>query len=183
MTERLGWQRRSGRSGRGRSCRRRWSVACAAIALLSLTTGVGLAVAQPPAVREQPVPLAIHYGKWVTAALAVGFTALGVRAHNGADTDFRGLVEYCHQVGGCALGPDGRYTSREAEARYRAVVRGDRAARAYLLGAQAALVGSVVMFVLELKRGRSTRNIPYSGLIVETGPRGTRLGLAVPLRR
>ena len=125
------------------------------------------------------MPLAIHYGKWVTAALAVGFTALGVRAHNGADTDFRGLVEYCHQVGGCALGPDGRYTSREAEARYRAVVRGDRAARAYLLGAQAALVGSVVMFVLELKRGRGTRNVPYSGLIVRPGRFGTRVGARI----
>ena len=180
MTKRLGWQRRR---GRGRSCSLPRSVACAAIALLPLTTGVGLAVAQTPAVREQPVPLAIHYGKWATAALAVGFTVLGVRAHNGADTDFRGLVDYCQQAGGCALGPAGRYTSPEAEARYRAVVHGDRAARAYLLGAQAALVGSVVMFVLELKRGRGTRNIPYSGLIVETGPRGTRLGLAVPFRR
>jgi hypothetical protein len=149
------------------------------MALLPLTTGVGLAVAQTPAVRERPVPLAIHYGKWATAALAVGFTALGVRAHNGADTDFRGLVDYCHQAGGCALGPDGHYTSPEAEARYRAVVHGDRAARAYLLGAQAGLAGSVVMFVLELKRGRGTRNIPYSGLIVRPGRFGTRVGVRI----
>ena len=121
MTVKLGWQERS---GRGRCCRGRWSVACAAMALLPLSTGVGPAVAQTPAVREQPVPFAIHYGKWATAALALGFTALGVRAHNGADTDFRGLVAYCRQAGGCALGPDGRYTSPEAEARYRAVVHG-----------------------------------------------------------
>ena len=93
MTERLGSQRRSWRSGRGRSCLRQWSVACTAIALLSLTTGVGLAVAQTPAVREQPVPPAIHYGKWATAALAVGFTALGLRAHNGADNDFRFIAQ------------------------------------------------------------------------------------------
>ena len=88
-------------------------------------------------------------------------------------------MDYCQQVGGCALGPDGRYTSPEAEARYRAVVHGDRAARAYLLGAQAGLVGSVVMFVLELKRGRGTRNIPYSGLIVRPGRFGTRVGVRI----
>jgi hypothetical protein len=157
-------------------------VACIALASLSLTTGVELAAAQTTAVSEPPVPPAIHYGKWVTAALALGFTGLGLRAHNGADTEFRNLVDYCTRAG-CVLGPDGRYANAEAEARYRAVVHGDRAARAYLLGGQAALVGSVVLFVLELKRGRGTRNIPYAGLIVETGPRGTRLGIAVPLRR
>lgn len=179
MTERLSRRRRSGQSGRSRSGRWQWSVACVALASLSLTTGVELAAAQNPVAREQPVPPAIHYGKWATAVLALGFTGLGLRAHNGADADFRDLVDYCKRAGGCTLGPDGRYANAEAEARYRAVVHGDRAARAYLVGGQAALVGSVVLFVLELKRGRGTRNIPYSGLIVRPGRFGTRVGVRI----
>jgi hypothetical protein len=80
---------------------------------------------------------------------------------------------------GCPLGQDGRYTDPGAEARYQAVVSGDRAARAYLLGGQAALAATVVLFVLELKREQGTRNIPYSPFIVAPGEYGTRVGFRI----
>jgi len=108
-----------------------------------------------------------------------GLVALGIRTHQQADDDFQALASYSRSQGLCELAEHGRYTDRVPEVCYWDIVGGARAARAYLLGAQAALVGSVVMFVLELKRGRGTRNIPYSGLIVRPGRFGTRVGVRI----
>jgi prepilin signal peptidase PulO-like enzyme (type II secretory pathway) len=38
----------------------------------------------------------------------------------------------------------------------------DRAARLWLAGGQVALVGGAVLFILELKRDREPRNIPFA---------------------
>jgi hypothetical protein len=148
-----------------------------AVALILLAGAAGEARAQTSVPRPETAPALVRHGKWVTAAFAIGFTALGIRAHHGADADFRRLVDYCQVVGGCAIGPDGRYANSEAEARYQTVVRGDRAARAWLLGGQAAFAGSVVLWIMELNRVKGPRNIPYSPFIVAPGRHGTRLGL------
>ncbi|MBI1723884.1 MAG: hypothetical protein HYR48_08260 [Gemmatimonadetes bacterium] len=138
--------------------------------------------AQVQSPGEFVTPPGIKYGKWAAAAAAVGFTALGIRTHHAANADFRALADYCRSRGACAIGPDGRYADPVAEERYRAVVRGDRAARAWLVSGQAALVGSAVLFVLELKRDRGPPNIPYSGFVVEPGAFGTRVGFRLPFR-
>ena len=160
--------------------------ACLRIAFAAFTTVTTFTVAplaaQVQAPRDVPTPAAIHYGKWAAAAAAAGFTALGIRSHNRADDDFRALSDYCRVQGTCIVGGDGRYTDPGAEARYRQVVHGDRMARAWLISGQAALVGSVVLFVLELQRDRGPKNIPFSGLVVEPGPLGTRVGLRIPVR-
>jgi hypothetical protein len=107
---------------------------------------------------------------------------MGIRTHNNADDAFRDLASYCRSRGYCSLGPDGRYQDPEAERRYRDVVNGDRWARTWLVGGQAALIGSVVLFVMELKRGRGPQNIPYSPLVVEPSRAGaTRLGVRLRL--
>jgi hypothetical protein len=136
---------------------------------------------RPP--LEQRTPPVIRYGKWGSLALAAGFTALGIRTHNNADDAFRNLAAYCRLQTFCAVGPDGRYTDPEAERRYGEVVSGDRWARAWLVSGQAALLGSVVLFVMELKRDRGPRNVPYSPLIMTSEPGGARVGLRLPLPR
>ena len=155
--------------------------ACVSCILVSALTAPPVA-AQVQAPREVTTPAGIRYGKWAAAAVAAGFTALGIRSHDRADGDFRALADYCKVQGTCAIGTDGRYTDPAAEARYQHVVHGDRAARVWLISGQAALVGSVVLFVLELKRERGPANIPYAGLVVEPGPQGTRIGLRIPIR-
>ena len=137
--------------------------------------------AQVQAPRDIVTPPGIRYGKWAAAAVAVGFTAMGIRTHQAADDDFRALADYCKGQGACALGTDGRYTDPVAEERYRDIVRGDRTARAWLISGQTAIVGSAILFVLELKRERGPRNIPYSGLVIEPGAFGTRIGLRLPI--
>lgn len=141
------------------------------------------AAAQVQAPRDIVTPPGIRYGKWAAAAVAVGFTAMGIRTHQRADDDFRALADYCRSNSACVIGPDGRYGDPAAEARYRDVVRGDRSARAWLVSGQAALVGSAILFVLELKRERGPANIPYSGLVLETGVFGTRVGIRLPVGR
>lgn len=151
-------------------------------ALSTLACAAPAALAQTPP-RTTPTPPAVKYGKWFAAGLAVGLTTLGIRSHNAADADYRDLIDYCRQNGPCLIGGDGRYASSVAEARYQRVVSGDRRARTWLIGGQAALVGSAVLFVLELKRDRGPRNIPFSPLIIEAGPLGMRLGFRIPTPR
>jgi hypothetical protein len=133
-------------------------------------------VAQQP----QPAPAAYRYGKFAAVAAAIGFTALGIATHNQADRDYRALNDYCRTTG-CAVGPDGRYTDATAEARYSEVVTGDRSARAWFIGGQAALAGAVALFILEVRHGnREPRNIPYHGLTVQRRDGALRIGWTVP---
>ncbi len=148
-----------------------------------------LLTACPPLVsaqQSQPAPALYRTGKWIAVAAAAGFTALGIADHNAANTAYNGLVTYC-AGGTCQLGPDGHYTDPAAEARYREVVTNDRAARAWLLGGQLALVGAVGLFILELHHSsKEPPNIPFSGLTIAparvAGASAVKIGwrLAVP---
>ena len=161
---------------------RKTVVLCLSCFLLCAATVAPLA-AQVQAPLDISTPRGIKYGKWAAVAMSAGLTAVGIHVHRGADNDFRTLADYCRGGGACVIGPDGRYTDPAAESLYRAVVRGDRAARAWLMSGQAALVTSAILFVLELKRERGPANIPYSGLIVEPGVNGSRFGLRLTIGR
>jgi hypothetical protein len=133
---------------------------------------------EPPAGQaphEQRTAPVIKWGKWAAAAAAVGFMTLGVRQHNAGDAAFSDLVHYC-RTSLCALTPDGRYADPQAEARYQRVVRDDRSARVWLVAGQVSAIGAAVLFVLELRSSKEPPNIPYSGLVVEAGGYGTRVG-------
>ncbi len=126
-------------------------------------------------------PPAIKWGKWAAAALAVGATALGVHQHNAGNNAYADLVEYCGALT-CSIGPDGRYVDARPEATYQRVVRDDRSARAWIVGGQLAALGSAVLFVLELGHRTGPPNIPFNGLLVESGNGVTRVGYRVPVR-
>jgi hypothetical protein len=155
--------------------RRRAVVIAAAMAAAAAASSPVRAQQAEPARQASPM---IKWGKWAAAAAAASFTALGIRQHNAGDAAFRDLVAYCRTTL-CALTPQGRYADPQAEARYQRVVRDDRSARAWLIGGQVAAIGSALLFVLELRHGREPPNIPYSGLMVESGADGARLGWRV----
>ena len=120
-------------------------------------------------------PAGYRYGKWAAAAAAIGFGVLGVEAHNRADNAYRTLLDYCRSSQ-CRVDPSGGYLDPAAEAQYQNVVEGDRAARTWFIGAQAALVGAVTLFVLELKYApKGPANIPFNGLVLEPGRIGWRV--------
>jgi len=140
----------------------------------------GSAQAQAPAPPPARTPAAIRYGKFAALGLAASLTALGAVSHHRADEYYRDLLTLCRDRGPCHIGPDGRYATAP-EALYQRVVRGDRSARLWLLGGQAALAGSAVLFVMELKRKKGPENIPFSPYIV-AGSFGTRVGVRLGWR-
>jgi hypothetical protein len=143
---------------------------------------LGLAAsAQEPVPLPARAPALVHYGKWAALGLAAGFTILGARTHDRADRDFSALLRYCSGSTPCPLGADGRYADPAAEAIYRRVRAGDRAAGSWLVGGEVALAGGAVLFVMELMRKTGPENIPYSPYIV-AGRFGTLVGLQLALR-
>jgi hypothetical protein len=143
---------------------------------LALLVAGRAAQAQTPPAEPRTSPL-VHYGKWGAAALFVAFSAAGAIAHDRANADWSRLADYCRSQGVCTIGGDGRYTNPVAESMYWDVVRLDRAARAWLIGGQVALAGTVTLFIIELRRRRGPPNIPYNGFTVAPGRWGDlRLG-------
>jgi hypothetical protein len=134
------------------------------------------AQAQAPAPPLARTPAAIRYGKFAALGIAAGLTALGAVNHRRADAYYSDVLTLCRDRGPCPIGPDGRYTNAAAEALYQRVVRGDRSARLWLIGGQAALAGSAVLFVMELKRKKGPENIPFSPYVA-AGSFGTRVGV------
>jgi hypothetical protein len=143
-------------------------------------TATGTLPAQTPtgAARER-APAAVRWGKWGAAALFVGLTAYGASLHNEANGDYRALIDWCQGGGGsCVLGADGTYTDPRSETLYQSSIDGDRAARAWLIAGQVALVGAVALFITELQYTHGPENIPFEPrLQVMPGPGGPRLGL------
>jgi hypothetical protein len=140
------------------------------------------ALAQAATAEPSHSPALVRYGKWAALGLAAGLTGLGATTHNRADRDYTALLDYCRGSGPCPIGPDGRYSDPTAEGLYVRVRDADRLARSWLVSGQFALVASAVLFVVDLKRGKEPKNIPYSGYVA-AGRYGALVGVQVPLRR
>ncbi len=146
------------------------------IAAAALLACVLRAPALDAQARPREISPIVRYGKWVATAFALGATVVGVREHDEADQAFDRLRGYCGFQGSCALGADGRYQDPGAERLYRSVVDGDRAARTWLAAGQVALVGGVILFVMDLRSRGGPANEPFGGLRVEPAAGGLRLG-------
>lgn len=127
----------------------------------------------------------IHYGKWTTAAAAVGLTILAAREHDRANDHWQQLLALCNQSNAtCAIGPDDRYVSSQAELDYQQTLYFDRRARHRLLGAQLSLLTSATLFILDLRhRGGNPPNIPFHGARLEPTAEplgdGARVGMRI----
>ena len=151
-----------------------------ALALGALLAGAPLAAQQPAdSVFARRSPALVHYGKWAVLAAAVGMGLKAGSAHRGADRAYHRLQQYCVENDfNCAQRPDGRYVDPVAEGYYQSAVQGDRHARGWLLGGEAALLGAAGLFVWELTRPKGpTENIPFEPRVSVVGPR-TQLGVA-----
>lgn len=139
----------------------------AAVLGLMLVGAVGRADAQAPA----------RYGKWLTAGAAIALTAMAAHEHSRSAGDWDQLLGVCRSAtDACLVGSDGRYLRPDAEALYQRSIAYDRRANRRLLGAQASLLVSAALFIIDLS-GRSGEpdNIPFSPLRVTASPREGRL--------
>jgi hypothetical protein len=156
---------------------------------LCLAAQVGVSILA----RAQEVPAApaphgwsrsiVHYGKWATAATAVGLTILAAREHASAQDHWRQLIALCRDDNaGCQLRSDGRYVDDGAELLYQRTAYYDRRARSRLLGGQVALLASAALFLADLRhKGGNPPNIPFHGLELTAQPAGDAARLGVRL--
>lgn len=145
---------------------------------------VAICAAGPVAAQEHATwPRAtVHYGKWLTAGTAVAFTAMAAREHERSRRDWDALLAICRSADdACLLGPDGRYLRGDAEARYRRSLYYDARANRRLLGAQATLLVTAALFILDLRSGGGEpENIPLAPVKVTLQPTGD--GAAIGMR-
>jgi hypothetical protein len=104
-----------------------------------------------------------HYGKWLTAAGTATFTVLGAEQHRLSRRIWDQLLDVCRSAqGACDVGADGRYLRADAESLYQSSRTYDRRANRWLLGAQASLIATAALFIIDLHPGEGPDNIPFA---------------------
>jgi hypothetical protein len=123
----------------------------------------------------------VHYGKWATAAIALGFTVLAARENSNADDNWQQLRDLCRaDNAACQQRSDGQYVVLTAELLYQKTLYYDRRARRRLIVGQVSLLTTAALFILDLRnQRRGPPNIPFHGLEVTAEPEGSgaRVGL------
>ena len=123
----------------------------------------------------------VHYGKWLLAAGAVGFTIMGEHEHRRSQRFWTELLRMCQADNqSCAVDASGRYLDYQAELLYQESVYYDHRARRRLVAGQLSLLGAAAMFIADLKhKGEKPDNIPFHGLMVEPVRDGVGIGMRV----
>ena len=115
---------------------------------------------------------AVHHGKWLTAASVVALIVVAEREHSNSRREWNALLDICRSAqDACALGADGRYVRGDAEQLYQRSRAFDRRANRWLLGAQASLLATTALFIIDLHPGQGPENIPFPGNGLEVGVR------------
>jgi hypothetical protein len=115
--------------------------------------------------------VAIRVGKWVSLGAATGAAAYGLVANREADrryTDLERLCEAAPERCG-SRSANGAFTDAALEREYQDIARLDNRAKYSLLGAQAAVITGVVLFILDLPRGHGGEDIPYKPPRLQVG--------------
>jgi len=108
-----------------------------------------------------------HNGKWITALGVAALTFFGEREHRHSRREWNALLDICRSAqDACALGPDGRYVRSDAELLYQRSRAYDRRANRWLLGAQASLLATTALFIIDLHPGEGPDDIPFAPLQV-----------------
>jgi hypothetical protein len=146
--------------------------------ILCLVAALSLVGSRADAQGLGPV---VKYGKWVLLAGAVAMNYQAVREHDQADDAYDVLEAECTADNSrCALGSDGTYADPAMEDLYQTTLSHDQQARRWLIGGEAALVGSAVLFIWELTRPKDRPdNIPFEPEVRSMRAGGTGLGLRV----
>ncbi|OLC88078.1 MAG: hypothetical protein DMD38_10820 [Gemmatimonadetes bacterium] len=109
----------------------------------------------------------VHNGKWLTAASVAALIMFAEREHNQSRRAWNALLDICRSAqDACALASDGRYVRSDAEQLYQRSRAYDRRANHWLLGAQASLLATTALFIIDLHPGEGPGNIPFAPLQV-----------------
>ncbi len=104
----------------------------------------------------------VHNGKWLTAATVAALIVFAQHEHSQSRREWSALLDICRSAqDACALGPDGRYVRSDAEQLYQRSRAFDRRANRWLLGAQAGLLATTALFIIDQHPGEGPENIPF----------------------
>lgn len=105
----------------------------------------------------------VRIAKWALLAAAAGLGVYALTNTAAADEAFDDLRALCTAAPQrCELSAAGRYHDPEAEGYFRRSADADRRARVGILGGQLTLLGSVALFVYDLRSGPDEPdNIPF----------------------
>lgn len=131
--------------------------------------------------RESFRRAVVHNGKWLTVAGTVALTVFAAREHRQSRRNWDALLTICRSAdAACAVGSDGRYLRSDAEQLYQRSRAYDRRANRWLLGAQASLLVTTALFIIDLHPGQGPDNIPFPGGLAVTPLRnGAGVGMRV----
>lgn len=116
----------------------------------------------------------VRTAKWALLGGAVGLGAYALHHSLIAERSYGQLREMC------VVTPDrcevlgGKYTDGGAEALFAQAVAADQDAQVGIFGGQVALLGSVGLFIYDLRNGRGPRDIPYPA------KRSVKVGMKLP---
>lgn len=145
----------------------RGQASCRQPSTLCATSGRQTADGAQTAQRESFRRAVVHNGKWITAVGVAVLTMFAEREHNHSQQAWGALLAICRSAqNACAVGPDGRYTRSDAERLYQLSRAYDGRANRWLLGAQATLLVTTALFIIDLHPGEGPDNIPFAPLQV-----------------
>jgi hypothetical protein len=137
-----------------------------ALVALALLANIARAQAAPLPVAKRTTPV-VKVAKWGLLGAAVGLGVFALRRSIAAEDAYDELRALCVDNPGRCAHAGGSYSDTDAERLYDRAQREDRSAQIGIYGGQAALLGSVALFIVDLRGDREPTNIPYPG------PRGS----------
>ena len=115
---------------------------------------------RPPDGRSARV--AVRIAKWTLLAGAVAAGAYALDASQSAEGAYERLGQRCQQDGSrCAFTPAGQYVDPVAERLFRDSQRFDSRARTGIIVGEVTLVGSLGLFIYDLRNRRGPADIPF----------------------
>jgi len=126
----------------------------------------------PTPKRSTPV---VKMAKWGLLGAAVGLGVFALARSTAAEDAYDELRALCLAGPSRCDHEAGTYPDPDAERLYDRARNEDRSAQLGIYGGQAALLGSVALFIMDLRNDREPTNIPYPGR--SPGSRSTRFTL------
>lgn len=151
----------------------------ALLILVALLVVPSLAFAQTP--RQPSTWTPVRVAKWTLLGAAAGLAAYALEHSTAAERADARLRSLCSSEPDRCQVENGAYTDPGTEALYQRLTREDHLARIGIVGGQVALLGSVGLFVYDLRNGEGPRDIPYPSAASRAAPPRARyvMGLSV----
>lgn len=121
----------------------------------------------------------VRVAKWALLGAAAGLAAYALEHSTSAERTHDRLRTLCTLEPERCQVQGGVYVDSFAEELFQRTSREDHLARVGIVGGQVALLGSVGLFVYDLRNGQGPRDIPYPSLAARADPQPRRFSVGL----